>query len=163
MEIHRNSDSNPPRRRLFPTMPEPTDPEAVAAHPDWRPRDYARLQMSTPARLTLATTGAFAVGMALGGAHGGRAAQLRFRAEHAHRMPTRTTDWYFYHRSKNYHAIYGGLREGLRMGSRLGFWAFAMIWLEHTVDRYRGRADLVSTIIASLSVSGAFSLWSKYL
>lgn len=126
-----------------------------------RHRDYPRLQMSTPTRLTLATTGAFAVGMGLGGAHGGRSAQLRFRAEHAHRMPTRTTDWYFYHRSKNYHAIYGGLREGLRMGARLGFWAFGMVWLEHTVDRYRGRADLISTVIASLSVSGAFSLWSK--
>lgn len=135
------------------------DPDATPRK--WGPREYPRLQMTAPARLALATTGGLTIGAALGAAHGGRAATLRFRAEHAHRMPTRTTDWYFYHRSKNYHAIFGALREGAKMGARLGFWAFGLVWLEHTVDRYRGSADLISTVVASLSVSGAFSLWSK--
>lgn len=135
------------------------DPDATPRA--WGPREYPRLQMSAPARLALATTGGLAIGATLGAAHGGKAATLRFRAEHAHRMPTRTTDWYFYHRSKNYHAIFGALREGAKMGARLGFWAFGLVWLEHTVDRYRGSADLISTVVASLSVSGAFSLWSK--
>jgi hypothetical protein len=117
--------------------------------------------MSTPSRLALTALGSFSIGMALGAAHGGKTAQLRFRAEHAHKMPTTTTDWYFYHRSKNYHAAYGGLKEGFKMGSKLSFWAVSMIWLEHTVDRYRGKSDLLSTVIASLTVSGGFSLWSK--
>ncbi|CAI4218451.1 unnamed protein product [Parascedosporium putredinis] len=108
------------------------------------PLDYPRLDMSTPARLGIASLGAFGLGMTLGGAHGGKVAQLRFRAEHAHKMPTTTTDWYFYHRSKNYHAAYGGLKEGFKMGSKLGFWAFAMIWLEHTVDRLWNRFPLTT-------------------
>lgn len=146
-------------------MQAATDPDVppAPAPPATRRRaaDQPRLQMHPLARMALATSGAFTIGMALGGAHGGRTATLRFRAEHAHRMPARTTDWYFYHRSKNYHAIFGGLREGLRMGARLGFWALGLVWLEHCVDRYRGRADLLSTVVASLSVSGGFSLWSK--
>jgi len=88
-------------------------------------------------------------------------AQLRFRAEHAHKMPTRTADWYFYHKSKNYHAAWGGIREGLRMGSRLGILATGLVWIEHTVDVYRGSADFLSTVCASVAVSGGFSLWSR--
>ncbi|MBE3046954.1 hypothetical protein IMZ48_31385 [Candidatus Bathyarchaeota archaeon] len=141
-------------------MQEATSPDDTPARCRWD-NDHPRLQMESPARLTMATMGAAALGMVLGGAHGGRTATLRFRAEHAHRMPARTTDWYFYHRSKNYNALKGGVREGFRMGARLGIMALGLVWLEHTVDQFRGRADLFSTVVASLSVSGGFSLWSK--
>lgn len=89
-------------------------------------------------------------------------AQLRFRAEHAHKMPDTTTGWYFYHKSKNYHAMQGGIREGFRMGIKTGFWSFMALGLESTVDRYRGSSDMFSTIVATLTVAGAFSLWREW-
>ncbi|GKT64152.1 hypothetical protein ColTof4_06527 [Colletotrichum tofieldiae] len=119
----------------------------------------SRLSIPTPARIPLAGMVGFGIGTTLGLAHGGRTAQLRFRAEHAHKMPTTTTGWYLYHKSKNYHAMQGGLREGLRMGSRLSFWTLMTFGLESTVDRYRGKTDLLSTVLASLTVAGGFSLW----
>ena len=88
-------------------------------------------------------------------------AQLRFRAEHAHKMPDTTTGWYFYHKSKNYHAMQGGIREGFRMGLKTGVWTFVALSLESTVDRYRGASDMFSTTIATLTVAGAFSLWRE--
>lgn len=88
-------------------------------------------------------------------------AQLRFRAEHAHKMPDTTTGWYFYHKSKNYHAMQGGIREGFRMAGKTGFWSFAALSLETTVDRMRGSSDMLSTIVASVSVAGMFSLTRK--
>ncbi|KAK1569785.1 uncharacterized protein LY79DRAFT_674444 [Colletotrichum navitas] len=122
----------------------------------------SRLSIPTAARIPLAGVVGFGIGATLGLAHGGRTAQLRFRAEHAHKMPTTTTGWYLYHKSKNYHAMRGGIREGLRMGSRLSFWTLMAFGLESTVDRYRGKSDLLSTVLASLTVAGSFSLWNRF-
>ncbi|KAK2778811.1 hypothetical protein CKAH01_11585 [Colletotrichum kahawae] len=122
----------------------------------------SRLSIPTPARIPLAGMVGFGIGTALGIAQGGQTASLRFRAEHAHKMPTTTTGWYLYHKSKNYHTVYGGFREGLRMGARLSFWTIMAFGLESTVDRYRGSTDLISTVLASLTVAGAFSLVNRF-
>jgi hypothetical protein len=122
----------------------------------------SRLSLPTPARVTAAGASAFAVGIGLGLAHGGKTTELRFRAEHAHKMPTTTAGWYLYHKSKNYKVAHGAIKEGLRMGAKLGFWTTLTFGLESTVDRYRGTSDLVSTVLASLTVAGGFSLWSKF-
>ncbi|KAH7166791.1 hypothetical protein DER46DRAFT_573676 [Fusarium sp. MPI-SDFR-AT-0072] len=120
-----------------------------------------RLSIATPMRLMLGTISSAVVGFSLGATQGGQMAQLRFRAEHAHKMPDTTTGWYFYHKSKNYHAMQGGIREGFRMGLKTGFWSFLALSLESTVDRYRGASDMFSTTIATLTVAGAFSLWQR--
>lgn len=120
-----------------------------------------RLSMVTPARVGLGSSVAGLIGFSLGATQGGQSAQLRFRAEHAHKMPDSTTGWYLYHKTKNYHAMQGGVREGIRMGLRTGFWSFIALSLESTVDRCRGASDMFSTITASLTVAGAFSLWRK--
>lgn len=122
---------------------------------------HPRLSISTPSRLVLGSVSSGIVGLTLGAMQGGQMAQLRFRAEHAHKMPDTTTGWYFYHKSKNYHAMQGGIREGFRMGAKTGFWSFVALGLESTVDRYRGSSDMFSTIVATLSVAGAFSLWRE--
>ncbi|KAF4124841.1 hypothetical protein GMORB2_3680 [Geosmithia morbida] len=123
---------------------------------------HSRLSMNTSGRITLGSAMAAAVGLSLGATQGGQTAQLRFRAEHAHKMPDSTTGWYLYHKTKNYHTMYGGVREGVRMGIRTGFWSFLALSLESTVDRCRGASDMFSTIIASLTVAGAFSLWHRF-
>lgn len=123
---------------------------------------YPRLSISTPARILLGTVSSGVIGFTLGAMQGGQMAQLRFRAEHAHKMPDTTTGWYLYHKSKNYHAMQGGIREGFRMGAKTSFWSFVALGLESTVDRYRGSSDMFSTTMATLTVAGAFSLCRKW-
>jgi hypothetical protein len=136
-----------------------------ATIPQFPPSDplelHPRLSVLTPTRLLLGSVSSSMIGLALGAMQGGQMAQLRFRAEHAHKMPDTTAGWYLYHKSKNYHAMQGGLREGFRMGAKTGFWSFMALGLETTVDRYRGSSDMFSTIVATLTVAGAFSLWRK--
>ncbi|KHN94509.1 uncharacterized protein MAM_07564 [Metarhizium album ARSEF 1941] len=122
---------------------------------------YPRLSISTPARILLGSLSSGVIGLTLGALQGGQVAQLRFRAEHAHKMPDTTAGWYLYHKSKNYHAMQGGIREGFRMGAKTSFWSFVALGLESTIDRYRGRSDMFSTTMATLTVAGAFSLSRK--
>ncbi|KAF4991847.1 hypothetical protein FGRMN_7565 [Fusarium graminum] len=156
------------------TAPAPTPTPAPSSRPGLAsgsampppelsfPQDaFPRLSVVTPTRLMLGTLSSALVGFSLGATQGGQMAQLRFRAEHAHKMPDTTTGWYFYHKSKNYHAMQGGIREGFRMGLKTGFWSLMALSLESTVDRYRGASDMFSTTIATLTVAGAFSLWHR--
>ncbi|TGJ84331.1 hypothetical protein E0Z10_g4424 [Xylaria hypoxylon] len=122
----------------------------------------SRLSIPPLMRIPAAATTAFGIGMTLGLAHGSQMAGLRFRAEHAHRLPTTTTGWYLYHKSKNYHLAFGGLKEGVKVGARLGVLSTAMFCAENLFDVYRGSQDLVSTVMASLAVAGGFSLWNRF-
>ncbi|KAG6303143.1 hypothetical protein E4U09_000942 [Claviceps aff. purpurea] len=133
-----------------------------------RDRDAAihdpSIRLSTPvsSRLVLGFVSSGTVGFVLGALHGGQTAQLRFRAEHAHKMPDTTTGWYLYHKSKNYHAMRGGISEGFRMAARTSLWTIMALGLESSVDRYRGCSDMFSTTVATLTVAGAFSLWHRF-
>ncbi|KAI1652789.1 hypothetical protein F4813DRAFT_376809 [Daldinia decipiens] len=134
----------------------------------WSPtrEEYAQLwkdsRLSIPPliRIPAAASTAFGVGMTLGLAQGSKMAGLRFRAEHAHKLPTTTTGWYLYHKSKNYHLAYGGLKEGFKVGARLSVLSTSMFCAENLFDVYRGTKDLFSTVMASLAVAGGFSFWS---
>ncbi|EQL00388.1 hypothetical protein G6O67_007650 [Ophiocordyceps sinensis] len=123
---------------------------------------HPRLSLTTSTRLLLGSVSAGFVGFTLGALQGGQTAQLRFRAEHAHKMPDSTAGWYLYHKSKNYHAMHGGIREGFRMGAKTSFWSLVALGLESTVDQCRGDSDMFSTAVATLTVAGAFSLWNKF-
>ncbi|CAK7270596.1 hypothetical protein SEPCBS57363_004179 [Sporothrix epigloea] len=125
----------------------------------WR---QSRLSLPDVVRIPLATAASFTIGMGLGVAHGSTMAGMRFRAEHAHKLPTTTAGWYLYHKSKNYHVANGGIREGLRMGARVSVWTTAMFGIETLFDRYRGTQDLANTVLASVTVAGAFSVWNHF-
>ncbi|KAI8955683.1 hypothetical protein F4801DRAFT_275556 [Xylaria longipes] len=122
----------------------------------------SRLSIPPLMRIPAAAATAFGVGMTLGLAHGSKMAGLRFRAEHAHRLPTSTTGWYLYHKSKNYHVALGGLKEGFKVGARLSVLSTAMFCAENLFDVYRGGQDFVNTVMASLAVAGGFSLWNRF-
>ncbi|KAJ3579875.1 hypothetical protein NPX13_g686 [Xylaria arbuscula] len=122
----------------------------------------SRLSIPPLMRIPAAATTAFGIGMTLGLAHGSKMAGLRFRAEHAHRLPTTTTGWYLYHKSKNYHLALGGLKEGFKVGARLGVLSTSMFFAENLFDVYRGSQDFISTVMASLAVAGGFSLWNRF-
>ncbi|KYK57965.1 hypothetical protein DCS_04978 [Drechmeria coniospora] len=136
--------------------------EATDASGAPRSERHPRLGTATPGRVLLGSLSSAVVGLTLGALQGGQTAQLRFRAEHAHKMPDSTAGWYFYHKTKNYHAMQGGIREGFRMAARTGFWTLMALSLESTVDSCRGASDMFSTVVATLSVAGAFSLWHGF-
>ncbi|CAD6442335.1 e5ddae37-a4fc-4505-94b0-79470eaf478e [Sclerotinia trifoliorum] len=150
--------------------PPPTDEELLlkVQMKAWRKQQHEALKlesrMSIPygARLPLCTSISFVCGMALGISHGSKTAALRFRAENAHRLPTSPTGWYLYHKSKNYHTGLGGVKEGLKMGTRIAFWTAGLLAIEDMCDRWRGRKDVLNTVVASLSVAGGFSLWNRF-
>lgn len=123
----------------------------------------SRLSIPPLIRIPAAALTSFTVGMTLGLAHGSKMAGLRFRAEHAHRLPTSTTGWYLYHKSKNYHLAFGGLKEGFKVGARLSVLSTAMFCAENLFDVYRGTKDVFSTVMASLAVAGGFSFWSMLI
>lgn len=122
--------------------------------------ENSRLSMMAPTRIMLASLASFGVGSALGMAQGSKMAGLRFRAEHAHRLPTTPTGWFMYHKSKNYIMARGAIKEGLKMGPKVAFWTTAMFVIEDLYDESRGSKDFVNTVLASLTVAGGFSLWS---
>ncbi|KAK3052989.1 hypothetical protein LTR09_006053 [Extremus antarcticus] len=147
-----------------------------------------RLSIPFPARTALLATLSATTGAFLGLAHGSTESGLRFRAENAHRLPNSQTGWYLYHKSKNYHVILGGVKEGFKMAGKLGLWSAVFVVMEEGVDRGRaaggrgwrervGRGtesgldgeeergvprDFVSTVLAGLGTAGAFSAWNGF-
>ncbi|MCJ1309440.1 hypothetical protein MMC25_003100 [Agyrium rufum] len=121
-----------------------------------------RLSMPFAVRLFGATAGASIIGLALGTSYGSQGAALRFRAENAHRLPRSTKGWYLYHKSKNYHVLLGGAKEGMKMAGKLGFLVGSFFVVEESVDRARGGSkDAGASLVAGLTVAGGFSAWSK--
>jgi len=148
---------------MDPPPPLPTSDDVD--HPSETSRKLAENRLSTPFKLRMAaaTSGAFLTGLALGLSHGGKSAGMRFRAESSHRFPTTPAGWYLYHKSKNYHVMLGGVKEGAKMGSKIAFWSGSFFMVEEAIDRYRGTKDFLSTVVASLTLAGGFSAWSTTL
>lgn len=122
-----------------------------------------RLSTPTPLRIGGALAASFLAGTLLGVSHGSRMSGMRFRAENSHRLPTTSTGWYLYHKTKNYHVLLGGIKEGLRMGFRTSFWTGGFFIIESAVDSLRHRQDCLSSAVAGLTIAGNFAVFSKYL
>lgn len=102
-------------------------------------KQFNRLSLPFPTRLTLSCFTSSTPGFFLGAAKGMKDSEMRFRAENAHRLPTSTAGWYLYHKSKNYNALLGGIKEGARMGLKLSIWTAVFFGMEEGVDRGRAR------------------------
>ena len=162
--------------------------EDVSPLPVSDPRVFHRLSLPPSGRLLVVATGSSFAGVLLGAAKGMKDSEMRFRAENAHRLPNSTTGWYFYHKSKNYNAMLGGIFEGLRMGRRLAGWSCLFSALEASADRGRamfvrayremkgrvaiddveeekhvaGNQDFLSTTAAGIGAAGIFSAWNRF-
>ncbi|KAA6415706.1 MAG: hypothetical protein FRX48_00424 [Lasallia pustulata] len=137
---------------------DPDAPPPVSA-----PTTAPRLSIPFGIRLPAAITTSCVIGGYLGLTHGSQMAGFRFRAENSHRLPTTSTGWYLYHKSKNYHMAFGGIKEAFKMGGKLGFWAAGFFVVEEAVDEVRGgRRDFLSTVVAGLGVTGGFSAWNRF-
>lgn len=152
---------------------QPSMAESIAVEPQVLPQDLLtaevsnvtvpneRLFLSTKQRVRFATIFAAMIGGALGFSHGASNTGLRFQAENAHRLPTSEKGWYFYHKTKNYAVLQGGIKEGGRMALKLGFWSGLFFMAEAAIDRRRRSRDAASSVCAGMAVAGAFSLWSE--
>lgn len=157
-------------------LAEDTSVAAVA------PVNSHRLSLPFVLRLPILVAVGGTAGGLLGLIHGANETGLRFRAENAHRLPTTQTGWYLYHKSKNYVAMLGGIKEGVRMAGRQAFWVAVFVGSEEGVDRARGAVsriwsglrendhgevegaskDFVSTVFAGLGTAGLFSAWHRF-
>jgi len=140
---------------------EQPDPVQVRADLEAELARHPRLSIPDVVRIPAGAAASFSVGMIMGLAHGSKTSGLRFRAEHAHKLPQTTTGWFLYHKSKNYHVAYGGIREGLRMGAKVSLWTTAMLAVENMFDHYRGTVDAANTVLACVATAGGLSLWSR--
>ncbi|KAI9755785.1 MAG: hypothetical protein M4579_004148 [Chaenotheca gracillima] len=135
------------------------DPEVDFS--DHRLASRPRLSLPFSGRVTFCTAISCLAGFGLGASHGSQTAGFRFRAEHAHKLPQSSTGWYLYHKSKNYNMMFGGVKEGLRMGGKVGFFVASFFTIEEAVDRVKGTRDFVSTVVGGLGVAGGFSLLNR--
>lgn len=121
-----------------------------------------RLAIPYIVRLPLAAFASGICGFALGLSDASTMAALRFRAENAHRLPTTTRGWYFYHKTKNYYVLHAGLKEGVKKGGMMSLWVAGFMTVEDVIDCARGgQRDFLSTVVAGLTTAGCWSAWSK--
>lgn len=135
------------------------DAEEQAAR-DQHNLDNSRLGMDPIKRVMLAAGMSMAVGASLGLSHGSTVSGMRFRAEHAHKLPSTPTGWFMYHKSKNYTMARAGLKEGFKMGLKISIVTSSIFVIEGLYDEYRQTKDFINTTLASVTVAGGFSLWS---
>ncbi|KAJ9616341.1 hypothetical protein H2200_000059 [Cladophialophora chaetospira] len=134
-----------------------------------------RLSIPLVLRAPTLMLASFACGFSLGASQGATKGAYRYRAENAHRLPTTQTGWFLYQKSKNYHAMLGGVKEGAKFGSVCTVWATLFMVTEEMVDLSRarlfargdddvatGQRDFGSTVIAGMTVAGIYS-WKRGL
>lgn len=120
---------------------------------------YRHDRLSTPpvARLFLYTLSSSLLTFFLGAISGGKKTSYQFLAENAHRLPTTHQGWYFYHKTKNYRVMFGGIKSGFRYASRTMIWTLLYTGTETVLDRARGTIDCLNSTTAALSTAAIFS------
>jgi hypothetical protein len=127
------------------------------------PRDRnERLSLQPSNRVTLGIFSGLLVGMGAGFIRGFRVAELRFRAENAHRMPKSEKGWFFYHRSKTHYSVLAGMKMSAKTGVVFSLMSGMFLTLEDQFDNIRGgqSKDCISTIMAGTITGGLYSLAS---
>lgn len=133
-----------------------------------------RLGMHPFVRFLLLSGVSFMGGFAMGAAHGSRVARLRYTAENAHHTPVSQAGWYLYQKSRNYHGILGGAKEGVKVGLGFAGWAAMFVVLEEGLDRARAKAfrprgeeerkgqrDFLNTVSAAVALAGIHGWWNR--
>ena len=79
-------------------------------------------------------------------------------------MPRSEKNWFFYGRAKSLYAMSSALQYGPMLGIKMMWWPMGFVLIENAVDHARGDTskDFLSTMTASVSCAGLYSLWSKF-
>jgi hypothetical protein len=131
--------------------------------PETGPSKEDRWGVRSDVRIYVMGISTFAAGTVLGMMQEYGRASLRFRAENAHRLPRSEKNWFFYHRAKSLYAMKAAMPFGLRTGLKLAPWTMGFLLMEEAVDHARGDTsrDFLSSMTASVSIAGIYSIWSE--
>ncbi|EIE80168.1 hypothetical protein RO3G_04873 [Rhizopus delemar RA 99-880] len=114
-------------------------------------------------RVILMTTIGSLWGFGIGAFLGGRQSGLQYLAENAHRLPTTVQGWYFYHKTKNYKMMLGGMKKGMRYAGKTGGLCLLYGSLEAALDDVRQEPDVLNSVAAGVMTGTIFSTLSKFL
>lgn len=120
-----------------------------------------RAGLATQPRLMLMTTIGSFWGFSIGAFLGGQQSGLQYLAENAHKLPTTVQGWYFYHKTKNYRMMLGGVKRGLRFAGKTGGLCLLYGSVEAAIDDVRGEADVLNSVTAGIATGTIFSTLSK--
>lgn len=121
-----------------------------------------RAGLSTKPRLILMTSLGSFWGFSMGAFLGAQQSGLQYLAENAHKLPTTVQGWYFYHKTKNYRMMLGGVKRGMRFAGKTGGLCLLYGGLEAALDDVRGEADVLNSVAAGVATSTIFSALSKF-
>lgn len=127
----------------------------------YEPAGLARAGLYTKPRLLLMTSVGGFWGFSMGAFLGARQSGLQYLAENAHKLPTTVQGWYFYHKTKNYRMMLGGVKRGIRFAGKTGGLCLLYGSLEAALDDVRGEADVVNSVTAGVATGSIFSALSK--
>lgn len=124
-------------------------------------RSMLRAGLDKQSRIILMSTIGSLWGFGIGAFIGGRQSGLQYLAENAHKLPTTVQGWYFYHKTKNYKMMLGGVKKGIRYAGRTGGLCLLYGTLEAGLDEVKGQADVVNSVTAGVATGTIFSILCK--
>lgn len=152
-----------PEGYTFTTIPPssfPTTFDDEDEHKEYH--SLGRAGLDTKPRLIFMTGLGSFWGFCMGSFLGGRQSGLQYLAENAHRLPTTVQGWYFYHKTKNYRVMLGGIKRGMQYAGRTGGLCLLYGTIEAGYDRIRGEADILNSLSAGVTTGLLFSAMSKW-
>ncbi|ORZ23521.1 hypothetical protein BCR42DRAFT_367307 [Absidia repens] len=147
----------PPSNQQQPSLP--TQLMKNESMPVYDP--LSRAGLSPKARLLVFSTVGGFWGFGIGAFIGGRQSGLQYLAENAHRLPTTVQGWYFYHKTKNYRVMLGGVKRGMRFAVKTGGLCLLYGLVEAGLDDVRGEADIANSVAAGVTTGAIFSSITK--
>ncbi|ORX45466.1 hypothetical protein DM01DRAFT_239652, partial [Hesseltinella vesiculosa] len=123
--------------------------------------ELTRAGLTVKPRLVAMTGMGSLWGFGIGAFLGGRQSGLQYLAENAHRLPTTVQGWYFYHKTKNYRVMLGGIKRGARYAFKTGGLCLVYGAIEAGMDDIRGEADVFNSVAAGISTATLFASLTK--
>ncbi|KAI8637070.1 hypothetical protein BD408DRAFT_425145 [Parasitella parasitica] len=130
-------------------------------HEQYEESAILRAGLATKPRLVLMTSIGSFWGFSIGAFIGGKQSGLQYLAENAHKLPTTVQGWYFYHKTKNYRMMLGGVKRGVRFAGKTGGLCLLYGSLEAALDDMRGEADVMNSIAAGVTTGTVFSALTR--
>ncbi|KAI8332134.1 hypothetical protein BC941DRAFT_381997 [Chlamydoabsidia padenii] len=152
----------PSEQYRFTSVPPSTYPStSINTTPSTTDDPLSRAGLTPKTRLLVFSSVGGFWGFGIGAFIGGRQSGLQYLAENAHRLPTTVQGWYFYHKTKNYRVMLGGVKKGMRFAVKTGSLCFLYGLVEAGLDDIRGEADIINSVTAGVTTGAIFSTITK--
>ncbi|KAI8386844.1 hypothetical protein BD560DRAFT_452444 [Blakeslea trispora] len=154
--ISDNTQLNYPPDATFSTLPPNNTVVNYDSNAHIKPA-LLRAGLDTKQRLLLMTSVGGFWGFGIGAFLGARHSGLQYLAENAHKLPTTVQGWYFYHKTKNYRMMLGGVKRGIRFAGKTGGLCLLYGAVESAMDDVRGEPDVLNSVAAGITTGTIFS------